>query len=211
MADLTHYQYGKEKIGVKSKQDVYEKIYIRSIIESYNAIDKSFGLENEIRDRVAWHLQNEHLFTSPLFQNEILDIIPERMNMVTNTNTSRSDICFSWSDWGRFIVECKRLFQQSSKNKPYLDDGLIKFIDLRYAPTNQFAGMIGFVVSGNIDTIFNNIAENTDNFHPTNPKQSIQVPLDSSLKHSFISFHEREDKREIIIYHLLFEFNQARK
>ena len=35
MADPTYYQYGKEKIDVKSKQDVYEKIYIRSIIESY--------------------------------------------------------------------------------------------------------------------------------------------------------------------------------
>jgi hypothetical protein len=206
MIKPTYYQYGKEKIAVASKKDVYEKIYIRSIVESYQAIIKSVGLENEIRDRIALYLQQEHFFTSPLFQYEILDIVPERINLVTETERSRSDICFSWSDWGRFVVECKRLFQQPNKNKLYLDDGLIRFIDLRYAPTNQFAGMVGFVVSGNINTIFNETAQNTDNFHPTNPKRSVQIPTDRNLNHSFTSFHERTNKTEITIYHLLLEF-----
>ena len=207
MADLTHYQYGKEKITVKSKQDVYEKIYIRSIIESYQAIAKSVGSENEIRDRIVWHLQMKHPFTSPLFQYEIIHIFPEAVSYDSETKTSRADICFVWDiKWGRFIVECKLLFQQPSKNKPYLHNGLIRFIDLRYAPTNQFAGMIGFVVSGNRDIIFNETAQNTDNFYPTNPKRPIQVPLNRSLKHSFTSFHERTNKTEITVYHLLLEF-----
>ena len=168
MANLSHYNYGRDKILVTSKADVYEKIYLRSIVESYNAIDRSIGLENEIRDRIAWHLQTEHPFISPLFQNEVLDIIPERVNLVTENKKSRSDICFSWSDWGRFIVECKRLFQQPSKNKAYFDDGLIRFIDLRYAPTNQFAGMVGFIVTGKVDTIFNQVCKDSENFYPTN-------------------------------------------
>ena len=66
--------------------------------------------------------------------------------------------------------------------------------------------MIGFVVSGNIDTVFKETAQNTNDFHPTNPKRPIQVPLDSSLKHSFTSFHERTNKTEITVYHLVLDF-----
>lgn len=158
------YQYGKQKIKVTSKQDVYEKLYLRSVIDSYKMIDKSPGLENQIRDRLAWYLQNEHPITSLLFQNEILDIVPERTNLVSKDERSRADLCFHWSDWGRFTFECKRLFQQPSKNKPYFDDGLIRFINMKYTRTNQFAAMIGFVVSGKMDTIFKAIANNTENF-----------------------------------------------
>ena len=200
------YQYGKEKIKVTSKQDVYEKIYLRAVIESYAVINKSTGLENQIRDRLAWYLQKEHPFTSPLFQYEILDIVPERINLVTKTERSRADLCFHWSDWGRFTFECKRLFHQPSKNKPYLDDGLIRFIEMKYTRTNQYAAMIGFVVSGKIDSIFETIANDTEKFHPSNPPQAIKTPINKYWKLSFTSFHERENKENIQIYHLLFEF-----
>ena len=207
MADLKYYQYGKEKISVKSKQDVYEKIYFRSIIDSYSQIDKSSGKENKIRDRIVWHLQEKHPFTSPLFQNEIIHIFPEVVSFDSETKTSRADICFVWDiKYGRFIVECKRLYQQPSKNKPYLEDGLIRFIDLRYARTNQLTGMIGFVISGDIDTIFNETAQNTKNFHPTNPKKPILTPTNNNWKYSFTSFHERTDKTEITVYHIILEF-----
>jgi hypothetical protein len=200
------YKFGKEKIVVKSKQDVYEKIYFRSIIDSYHKIDKSVGLENDIRDRIVLHLIKEHHFTSPLFQLELIHIFPETINFVSETERSRSDICFMWGDWGRFIVECKRLFQQPSKNKPYLDDGLIRFINLKYSETNQIAGMVGFVVSGDLNMIFEKTCQDTQSFHPTNPSKPIKTPTNSNWNHSFTSFHERTDKSDITIYHLFFEF-----
>ncbi len=193
-----------------SKEEAYLKI-LQSIVESYAAIDKSKGLENKIRNRIVLYLQKTHPFFAPLFQDETLSIIPEYYSLLSEDSTNRSDICFSLGEVsginvGRFIIECKRLFQQPSKNKPYLDDGLVRFIDLRYAPTNQYAGMIGFIVSGDIDTIFNETFQNTENFHPTNPKRFPKNPIDSNWKHGFISFHERTNKSQIKIYHLFFEF-----
>ena len=198
------------KMRFKSKEEAYLKI-LRAIVESYNNIDKSKGLENKIRNRIVFYLQNTHPFFAPLFQFELINIVAEYYSVLSETKTNRSDICFSLGKVngiivGNLIVECKRLFQQPSKNKPYLDDGLIKFIDLRYAKTNEYSAMVGFVVSGDIDTIFANTIQNTEKFYPTKQNQLVQNPIDSNWKHSFVSFHERTDNSEIKIYHLLFEF-----
>lgn len=88
----------------------------------------------------------------------------------------------------------------------YLTKGLIRFIDLKYAKKDEFAGMIGFVVRGQIDSVFKNNIENVQNFHPANPPKLVQNPTNNNWNHSFTSFHERTDASEIAIYHLLFEF-----
>jgi hypothetical protein len=204
MAEQTpYYQFGSYKFS--SKKEVYEKAYLQAIVDSYNSVRvvKTTGLENHIRDRIVFDLQNHNPTTAQLYQLEILDIIPERVNMLTQTEKSRADICFHWSPIGKFDVECKLVFQQPSKNKKYLNDGLIRFVELKYAKNNDYAGMIGFVVSGNIATIMNQITKETLVFH-----KSDEAIKDSEINwdYSFNSIHKRTDDRSIQIYHLFFNF-----
>ena len=204
MAEQTpHYQFGNYRFS--SKKEVFEKAYLQAIVDSYNSgrVDKTTGLENPIRDRIVFDLQNHNPITAQLYQSEILDIIPERVNMITQSEKSRADICFFWSGIGKFYVECKLVFQQPSKNKVYLTDGLIRFIELKYAKNNDYAAMIGFVVSGNITTIINQISKDTHVFH-----KSEEAIKDSEISWNnlFNSTHKRIDERSIQIYHLFFEF-----
>jgi len=111
-------QIALPKMRFKSKEEAYLKI-LRAIVESYRNINKSKGLENKIRDRIVFYLQNKHPFFAPLFQFELITIIPEYCSLLSETKTNRSDICFSLGEVngvnvGRFIIECKRLFQQPS-------------------------------------------------------------------------------------------------
>lgn len=204
MAEQTpYYQFGSYRFS--SKKEVYEKAYLQAIVDSYNSVrvDKTTGLENTIRDRIVWDLQNHNPITAQLYQLEILDIIPERINMITQSEKSRADICFHWSSIGKFIVECKRIFQQPSKNKVYLTDGLIRFVELKYSKNNDYASMIGFVVSGNITTIMSQIIEETNVFYPSS--ETIRES-EINWKYSFNSIHKRFDESSIQVYHLFFNF-----
>lgn len=200
-----YFHYGSKKFKNVKKKDIYENIYLLAIIESYKNINKTSGLENEMRDRIVWDLQKNNPLTSKLFDDGILDIIIERYYILSPTEKRRADICFHWSNFGRFDIECKLLFQQPSRNKLYLEDGLIRFIELKYSKNNEYAAMIGFVVSGNISKIFEETVKSTIVFHPViNFIFNHDILL--NWEYSFISNHLRINDKEIQIYHLLFNF-----
>lgn len=200
----------------KDQEEVYETIYLQAIIDSYQYIDKFIPIrenrkkqdwENDIRDRFYWDLTNRNPLTKNLVDADILKIDFESWKMISESEKRRVDLSFFISSFGSFEIECKRLFQLPSNNKPYLDDGLIRFIELKYAQNNEYAAMIGFVVSGDIDKIQNEITEKIKNFHPTNAKQQ-----ESQLnwKNSFISNHRKINESDIQIYHLLFVFTEQK-
>ena len=193
----------KSRIPYKSKVDLYENLYLQAIIDSYGSVDKHYGKEEEIRDRFYADLTQNNPLTKKWFDFELLDIRFEKWKMDSSNNKSRVDLSFFWSGFGYFEIECKRLFKQPSKNKPYINDGLIRFINLKYAEKNEYAGMIGFIVSGEINTIQNEISSKVFDFHSDNViKNSKQL----NWKNSFISYHKKIDNSKIKVYHLLFQF-----
>ncbi len=192
------------KLLAKDKEDVIETIYLQSIINSYQYITKTSGLENEIRDRFYWDLKKRNPLTKGLVDDEILEIIHENWEMVSETEKSRVDLKFFMS-LHKFEIECKRLFQQPSKNEAYLNDGLVRFINLKYAEKNEYAGMIGFVVTGAIDKIQNELANKILDFHTDNAATNNQ---ELNWKNSFVSYHIKKDASNIKIYHLLFQFTE---
>lgn len=194
----------KSKIKYKSRVDLYENLYLKAIIESYSEIDKSVGLEEEIRDRFYHHLTHKNPLTKHWYDLEILDICFEKWKMDADKNKSRVDLSFFWSGFGHFEIECKRLFQQPSKNNAYFDEGLIRFIELKYSEKNQYAGMIGFVVSGNIEKIINEISEKAKSFHPLTSSNIVEF---KEWKSSFASYHIKKNENVIKIYHLFFRFD----
>ncbi len=193
----------KSKIPFKSKADLYENLYLQAIIDSYGFVDKHKGKEEEIRDRFYADLTQRNPLTKYWFDLELLDIGFEKWKMDNSNDKSRVDLSFFWSGFGHFEIECKRLFQQPSKNEAYLNDGLVRFINLKYADKNEYAGMIGFVVTGAIDKIQNELANRILDFHSDNTATNNQ---ELNWKNSFVSYHEKKDHNKIMIYHLLFQF-----
>lgn len=195
----------------ETKEDLYVNLYIRAIIESYKFIDKSFNKlakddENKIRNRFYWDLTERNPITKKYVDSNLLKISFEDWKMVSEIEHRRVDLTFFISCFGCFEVECKIFSSKQTVRGQYLSNGLIRFIELKYSKNDNAAAMMGFVVKSNIDDIFKSNIKNAESFHSTNSKKSPQKPIDATWKHGFISFHERTDKSEIKIYHLLFEF-----
>ncbi len=195
----------KSRIPYKSKTDLYENLYLQSIIDSYEIIDKQYGKEEEIRDRFYADLTQRNPLTKYWFDLELLDIRFEKWKMDNKNNKSRVDLSFFWSGLGNFEIECKRLFKQPSKNEAYINDGLVRFINLKYAEKNEYAGMIGFIVTGEIDKIQSELSSKVHDYHADN---QIITSSNKQLnwKNSFISNHIKINNSKIKVYHLFFQF-----
>ena len=158
------YLFGLEKLNYKSRKDLYENLYLRAIVDSYQRINKSTALENEIRDRFILDLERENELTKDLIHNAILQLDFERQHFVSPSEKRRADIVFFITGIGKFTIECKLLFKESSRNQEYINEGLKRFAEIKYSKDEGYAGMIGFVVSGNIRTITEDLSAKVGNY-----------------------------------------------
>ena len=204
MKKSTFYNFAGLNFVTASKREVIETLYLQSIIDSYQHISKKTGLENDIRDRFYWDLKKRNPITKDLIDRDILEIIQENPEMVSETEKSRVDLKFFMSHH-KFEIECKRLFQQPSKNEAYINDGLVRFINLKYAEKNEYAGMIGFIVTGEVDKIQHELSNKVSDYHVDNTSK-IKINKQLNWKNSFISNHIKNDNSKIKVYHLFFQF-----
>ena len=193
-------QNGLGCLGFKSKQDLIENLYLKAIVDSYERIDDNIGIENDIRDRFVHDFYHKSSITKNLLQTNILYINWERWVFKNENNFGRTDLTFAISGF-EFIIECKRLKNASQE---YINEGLNRFICQEYAENNSHSGMLGFVISGDVDVIKSGLqvkCEAECSLHNDFTKQKYDGWL-----HSFKTAHSRLDNSEIYIYHLFFEF-----
>lgn len=111
-----------------------------------------------------------------------------------------------------FAFECKRLDGYSAKNKEYINNGLYRFINGKYARTMPLAGMVGFVQGfkkgSNMNSLVADIKNILDNHKIIRTKKNfIPYKIDGKFKHSYFSQHKRKNKLcNIDLYHLFFDF-----
>jgi len=184
------------QIGYSSKQELIEKLFIQSLKDSYNRIDQNIGHENEIRDRFMKDLYQTDSEIKKWLQLKYIDLIWENWVFTPDFELARTDIAFKLTGL-HFILECKRL---KSADKAYVDEGLERFINLKYAKGDEYAGMIGFVISGDNKSISSDLQ---NKIRPLNHTLSISK---SSLEPFFNSTHQRSDTSQIELYHLFFDF-----
>ena len=109
---------------------------------------------------------------------------------------SRSDFAIKFSGM-RYVIECKRL---TYADNAYIQEGLERFINLDYAGGDEYAGMIGFVISGDKTKICTGLKAKVKKLsHTTSVSDISAVP-------SFNSSHTRLDNTLIGIEHLFFDF-----
>jgi len=112
-----------------------------------------------------------------------------------------------------YIIECKRLDSENTNgisglNGEYIKEGICRFTSGLYTTYYKTNGMIGFVVEA-IDIDKNITSINTllsESFPQANTTQLISHRLiTNGFDFSYYSMHNK-DNEEIIIYHLMFDF-----
>lgn len=206
MVDPSEYHKANIKyLGFSSKEDIIENLYLKSISDAYVRIDKKIGIENDIRDRFIRDFLTVDTQLKKLLNLKFIYVDWELWFFSETQELGRADLCFRTVGF-QFIVECKRLFHADSK---YFDQGLKRFIDLKYGKEDDYGGMIGFVVNGNHETICSNL-------HARVKDYSIVIGSDFSSKHisflipSFLATHKRVDGSYINVYNLFLRFDRIK-
>jgi len=201
-------QFALKLLNYKSKQDLYEKLYMGALIDSYSRVSHTPDIENEIRDRFVWDLENHNESTKDLIQDGLLHLDFERSHFVTRDEKRRTDILFFITGFNNFTIECKRLFNQNSKNNEYISNGLERFINLKYSKENNYAAMVGFMVEDNLPFIHENVKQKVFSHQSIKTNSEFSKNKLQQWKLSIKSTHTRKDNSVIHIYHLLFDFSQ---
>lgn len=103
---------------------------------------------------------------------------------------------------------CYNTYKKDSNSQYIFDGGVLRYFNGKYAQNLNFAGMIGFVLEGNIIDIKNKIAKKLTEDLVTTPQGDLLYILDNSInknEFTFNSYHKRFNS-EFVIHHLLFNF-----
>jgi hypothetical protein len=171
--------------------------------------------EREIAKFIRKHLKNNRLFSFQGFKAP---------GEVTNDEDIEGnyDILIIHSFWqDEFSFECKNLEEKQSLVNKYVydkiypktgvknDGGVYRHFNGKYAQSQNFGGMIGFVLKGDIQNIKTKIYKKLETKFDVSPDGDLIKIIENSIEtnnFTFDSIHTRFDK-EFTIHHLLFDFN----
>ncbi len=107
-----------------------------------------------------------------------------------------------------FTFECKRL-ENNTKNQAYIDNGILRFIENKYASKMPFSGMIGFVEKAKkgIPFIASDLKLRIDKL-PTTINKFNSISKETGFEFSYRSKHNRIENTSIELTHLLFDFEK---
>lgn len=190
-------------LGFSSVEELINKFFLYELTQSYARIDKSTGLENAIRDRFIKDLYRPTSKTRNLMDKNILRIDWERWVFKNNEDKlGRTDISF-YLPGIQFILECKRL---ESIDTRYINEGVARFINCDYSANDDYAGMIGFIVGGDITSIISGLKLKTASYDMTS---AILGDIVNCWETSFKSNHLRVNNYDIQLNHLFFIFDKS--
>ena len=126
----------------------------------------------------------------------------------------------SWQDYHKvhFVWECKRI-AASYADKSYKDlipeyikDGMFRFIDEEYAIGLEDAGILAYVLEGDVPSIVHGInqsMQSSQRRRKLTAADSLQPATSiGSFKHVYYSCHQRLGSKSMInLYHLFLTFN----
>ncbi|MEK7431670.1 MAG: hypothetical protein AABZ74_00940 [Cyanobacteriota bacterium] len=192
----------------QSKEEIIRFLYIPAMIDSFNRVKQipkiSSQKENDIRNIFIKDIEYDNELLKDLIDNNIIKLTSEGQIIGENLEINRTDIELFISGVCNFVIECKNL---RSADKRYLDEGIKRFIDEIYAKNDNYAGMMGFVVSGTFTTTTTKLPNKIENFCPITPKHSINLTLSIDGDYAeFLSKHKCKTTKEISIFHLLLKF-----
>ena len=115
------------------------------------------------------------------------------------------DFCFKdWNSNSYFGAEAKNLYEKKpDKIKRYIDTGINNYTSGRYGSQSSEGAVIGYVLSGNISTIIDELKNELMGESPLNNLTRVMTVSDPQYK----TLHLRiTDGEEIKLHHLFFNF-----
>jgi len=148
----------------------------------------------------GWFITLEDPITDPTFGTEL-----GRNDLRIYPQNHRGQTVF-------FVVECKRLRVTSDSGfkhlaDKYVEDGMQRFVDGRYASNLPCGGMLGYVMDNQLDDAFAKVRVEIEARRATlkmKTKGSLRTPSSTVPRYrwSADSFHERADDK-LSLHHLL--------
>ena len=199
----------------KTFKIVIEELYLIALTDSYERLIHIQGIyllsENKIRNKIQFDFEHNNELISEYIQNETITFNSESQ-IVTEENKFRTDIKL-FCCWYRksFIFECKKFnphnyYYIKGRFNKHEYNGIERFTESIYAENDKYAGMIGFVCSGNIITIIENLKPKVREFRLVANSDNLLDNKCADWKFSFQSKHMRKNNTEIHLYHLFLDF-----
>jgi len=110
-----------------------------------------------------------------------------------------------------YIIECKRLDGNMTLNREYIKEGIRRFAYNKYPSHFQLSGMLGFVIKDtdmheNIKRM--NLLIKQDYLNTNTLFYLKQYIFMQGFNFSYISVHTTLEKKEIRLYHLMWDFSK---
>jgi len=193
-------------MGYEDDKDFMENFILQGIIDAFSDMKVESNLEEKIRDTSVHYLKTQNAQVKYLTEQKIIYVDAERRQDISETEKRRTDISFSMSGF-EFVLECKTLKSAEAK---YLKDGLKRFIEMKYAANDDFAGMLGFIIAGNPEKIVKNLKKKVKEFHPAPEIEKLLEKKCLEQDLSFQSKHIRTNNTKIHIFHLFFDLRKKK-
>jgi len=103
---------------------------------------------------------------------------------------------------------CYNTYKKDANNENIFDGGVLRYFNGKYAQNQNFGGMIGFILDGDINSIKAKILEKLNEKFLISPEGDLISTKDNSIEENsftFDSLHSRQIT-EFTIHHLLFNF-----
>lgn len=147
-------------------------------------------------------------------------IIQRGVNNNNSNNSGLYDVTICHSDWKKkddslyeFHFECKNLDKTPASIRKYIffnkkECGVYRFFNGKYASDQTFGGMIGFVLSGNLNTIKNNIQVKLYVKFDITPDGDLISITHNSIANNLFTFDSIHLRNSVnfTLHHLLFDF-----
>lgn len=129
------------------------------------------------------------------------------------------DIVIHNTNWGSdFCFECKNLDGSQDLINKYVfykmspiknDGGVYRYFNGKYAQNQNFGGMIGFVLNGDINDLKNKVKIKLQTKFDTSPNGDLKQITDNAIngnEFTFDSIHLRKNEN-FTLHHIFFDFN----
>lgn len=208
------------------RRDTYFESILTKCVHVYNLICSTFtdleNDENKIRDKFLVYLKDVKFKETMDLPNLVFDKeIPE--------NTGRADIRILPTiqkyvdDDAYYLIECKRLNSSNltgdyGLNAEYIKNGICRFVTNYYSSYHNCNAMFGFVVeemdiNQNINQINallpnNYINQQEVTVNANTIQELTYVDFAEEYPYSYISKHNHISNKELVLYHLTFDFSK---
>ncbi len=187
----------------------YDKTELKSLIEAErNKTDPR--IERQVAKYIRKSLNNNRKFSLcfKAFGENTNDEEVEGSYDITIHNTNwRNDFFFECKnlDRGQDLVN-KYVFYKMTPKKN--DGGVYRYFNGKYAQNQDFGGMLGFILDGDVKTILNKIIEKMKVPFDIDPEGNLLSTELNSIEGNDFTFNSIHTRKEIKfkLHHLLFNF-----